>query len=163
MSQLVISSVITFSIRESLISPVDIRFDDLFNLSTLFDKYDNVVIQENIGCNVFHYYYYSKKNMSKNHYYGFCDGTKVVISKNNLFVDYPLLSDLLIVHPVIKIQNEPIFYWVENNYIVKAFGNIDNVSILLEDTISSKLNGKELHYISYNCFIEDTNIISINY
>jgi hypothetical protein len=69
----------------------------------------------------------------------------------------------LIVHPVIKIENEPIFYRVENNYIVKAFENIDKVSIRLAETISSNLNGKELHYISYNSFFEDTNKIFSRY
>jgi hypothetical protein len=132
-------------------------------LSTLFGKYDKVIVRVDIGCKVFHYYVYSKNNMSKNDYYGFCDGTKVVISEKNLSVDYLLLSDLLKVHPVIKIRNEPIFYWVENNYIVKAVGNPNKVSFLLEETITSKLNGRELFYINPNDFIVDTNIISRNY
>jgi hypothetical protein len=151
-----------FATNEYLIAPAFIRHNDTFKLSKLFDSYDIVIVRENIGCNVFHYHYYSKKTMSKIYYDGVCNGSKVIISKDNLVVDYPLLSVLLKEHSVFKIQNENTFYWIQGSYVVKASytGENCNCNILLEETISSLLNGKELLSVPSMSFIED--IIVIN-
>lgn len=162
MQGLILNVETIFNIDEYLTAPAFIRHNDTFKLSNLFDNYDNVIVRENIGCNVFHYHYYSKKTMSKIYYGGFCDGSKVVISKDNLVVDYPLLSELLKEQSVIKIQNESIFYWIQNSCVFKAIyiGKYCNCNILLEETISSLLNGKELLSIPSDSFIEDRIVIN---